>query len=80
MAYRIIDFETIAKLRDAIPDAVFVGWYPDQLDGMSADFIKTNCLMDAFMATGAGTHLQEIARQSNNIPDCQAAAGRLCRI
>lgn len=68
LAYRVMNHETIARLRDTLPDALFTGWYPDTLDAMNEHSLRTNRLLDAFMATGAGTHLAEIARQSGNIP------------
>jgi len=68
LAYRVINHETIAQLREALPGAFFAGWYPDQLDGMTDDFIRTNQLLDAFMATGAGEPLAQVAKKSNDIP------------
>lgn len=68
LAYRTIDSETISELIKVLPDTYFAGWYPDQLDGFSDESLKTNKCLDAFMATGAGLHLDEIAKMSGNLP------------
>lgn len=67
LGYRVIDHNTIAMLREALPNAYFAGWYPDSLDSM-AQFLETNQYLDAFMATAGGSHLADIAKDSNNIP------------
>lgn len=68
LAYRVINHSTIAKLKQILPNTVFAGWYPDALSGITQNSLKTNQYLDAFMATGAGPHLVDIAKKSNNIP------------
>ena len=66
--YRLIGKDTIQALKTALPNTFFAGLYYDQLVNMTNDFIATNKLMDAFMATGAGWPLDEVAQKSGNIP------------
>ncbi len=66
--YRLISQNTIAMLKQALPNSFFAGFYNDQLEDMADDFIATNKLMDMFMTTGAGEPLAQIAEKSGNIP------------
>ncbi len=66
--YRLISQSSIAKFKDILPNTFFAGFYYDQLEDMADDYVSTNKLMDAFMATGAGQPLATIAEKSGNIP------------
>ncbi len=66
--YRLITHDTISKLKEVLPNTFFAGLYYDQLEDMTDDFVSTNKLMDAFMATGAGEPLARVASKSGNIP------------
>lgn len=66
--YRHIPLSTIKVLREALPNTFFAGLYYDPLRDIEADFIEINKHLHAFMATGAGEPLAEVARKSGNIP------------
>lgn len=68
LAYKSVDSTTIKDLREVLPDSYFAGWYPDQLDGFSDESLETNRHLDAFMATGAGIHLDNITKKSGGLP------------
>lgn len=62
LAFRYFDDKTLVRLREAAPEARFVGWYEDSLDGVGADVQACCRQLDWITATGAGRRLEALAR------------------
>ena len=62
MNFRNFDHRTIRAFRQAAPDATFLGWYEDSLDGFTDQARSIAQHLDWLLATGGGSHLRHIAQ------------------
>lgn len=56
--YRFLDGETMARLKDIVPNAVIVGWYGDMYPGLDPRVKPVLGYLDWFLATSGGVTLQ----------------------
>lgn len=63
LTFRNLDENTIALLRQAVPQARFLGWYEDPLDGVNKSTLNICRNLDWFIATGCGRHLADITKK-----------------
>ncbi|MBN1435651.1 MAG: glycosyltransferase [Sedimentisphaerales bacterium] len=59
-AFRILDGETIGRLKESLPNAIFICWYGDPLPGVDGKTLAIGKHCDWFLATGAGKHLERV--------------------
>lgn len=66
--FKLLDSQTIARLKEVVPNAMTICWYSDMFDGVDPDIAPVVQECDWFLCTGGGSILEAYKRLG--VPHC----------